>query len=386
MSLTGEVIQLVSDTVANTKTLLILLPSQPSFDVLACAAAMSSALRVQGKTIRIVSPPEEEQALLPELQGELSIEHDLGRQNLVVSFDYTPAQVDKVSYNIAQEVNKFFLTIKPQHGQPPLDPSSVVFNYSGIDADALITIGIGDWEEVESLTQGYKEALQPLPIISLHSFTTAFGSVKLDVGNSACLSEAVTHMLTQMGWEISSDSATNLLKAISDSTHAFSGLITSAETFEAAAVLVRAGARRASSNSPRLSTVTSGGVSPTMPDYEKIEDLDTDVDDPDFTDEDIPPEVPPKPAEYVVSSVPSSPPTADNPTINFAQAVSGQPTSADETTVILPSSATASAALVASVATPPTTPPSPKPEHSMSTVTSTSPTHGYQGRKRSPRK
>lgn len=220
----------------------VLVPTTATLDELAVAASLVVVLRQVSKSVRVATPKS-----LGELHGLVGLEEvatELGNQNLLVSFDYSEEKVDKISYHIGEETKKFYLTIKPKKGVEPLDPSTVVFSRSGAEFDLLLTVGVTDLESLDQLYLGYEDVFQNTQLVSINTYETSFGSLKISQGEASSLSEVVASLLTTRPEWISPDVATNLLYAVESATRGLQSLNTSAETLQVAASLLRAGAQR----------------------------------------------------------------------------------------------------------------------------------------------
>ena len=234
----------VAQLLAPAQSIIIAVAAQPTRDMLAAATALQRILQAQQKNVRLVSPRAVDQAVHPGLVGLQELQLELGNQNLTISFPYLPEQVDKVSYHIGEETNRFFLTIKPKQGSQPIDSSQVEFSYTGAATDVFITVGVNELENLEQLYYDYEDAFRDFSIISLHTHPASFATLSIDAGSLSSLSEAVTAVATSQSWSIDSDAATNLLSGIEVATRHFTSYSATAETFDAVSSLLRAGARR----------------------------------------------------------------------------------------------------------------------------------------------
>jgi hypothetical protein len=236
----------------------IIYPKKANFDLLAAASSLSLSLGEQGKNVRLFSPKQP-----VETEGLAGLEKTLtqiGNQNLCISFDYVEEQVEKVSYHIGEETQKFYLTIKPQKGHTPLDSSAIEFFYTGAEVDLIILVGVQELDSLSQLYYGYEDTYRSIPIVSINTHETDFGNLKLDMSHATCLSEGVTKLLLDAGVSLSSDAATNLLAGIEESTNNFQSMSAGALTFEVAARLMERGARRVHrKNSPSFGNVAAVG-------------------------------------------------------------------------------------------------------------------------------
>ena len=184
-------------------------------------------------------------------------QHDLGRENLLISFPYLPEQVDRVSYHIADNNQRFYLTIKPKKGSLPLDHQVVEFNYVGSSADLLILFGVNDLKDLKDLYLTNQELYQNTPLVTINNFLPDFGTLNLDISGSSCYGEAIFYLIksiaNSLNIELSSlnkihQIATLLLNSISFKTNDFSHTKMTADSFLAVAELMQLGADRINSN------------------------------------------------------------------------------------------------------------------------------------------
>lgn len=245
--ITSDQVIPLKEILTPAQSILVILAPDATFDQIAAATALYFSLQAAGKQVSLVSPSEVSRVQpmgRQVLQGVEVIQTKLGNKDLSVSFDYVPEAVDKVSYHIDEETQRFHLIIKPQRGSPPLDEKSVQFEYTGAEADILFLIGVHSLESLEHLYFGYEQLYQNTTSIVLHSFEPSIGNIKLSTGDMSCLSEGMSGFLQYSDLPIPSEAATNLLVAIEEVTDGFQSLTTTAETFEKVAFLLRNGARR----------------------------------------------------------------------------------------------------------------------------------------------
>ncbi|OGJ39250.1 MAG: hypothetical protein A3A82_00410 [Candidatus Pacebacteria bacterium RIFCSPLOWO2_01_FULL_47_12] len=233
----------LTDLIAQAKSIFVIFPSTASPDNRAAAEALAASLLQAGKEVRLLSPRLPEPSRYPE-SSEVAVTTELGNQNLVLSFAYQPEQVDNVNYHIGEETGRFYLTIKPQKGQKPLDPASVEFSYTGAEADLIVTIGVKELAELGQLYMSYEEVYTKVPVVSITTFDPPFATVSINAGSSPSLSQAVARLISDLGFSLSSDAATQLLYGIEMATQGMASRSVTAETFETVGQLLRQGARR----------------------------------------------------------------------------------------------------------------------------------------------
>ena len=238
-----EQLQNASGVISTAQTILVMFTEDPSIDELATATSLFLSLEKMGKTVMLLSP-EFEADEQKNFAGVDRVTSKLGHKNLNIIFDYHPEAIDKVSYHINEEANKFYLVIQPQKGHAPLDAKSVTFDYAGAEADLILLVGISELEELDHLYFGYEQLFQDSATISIAPFESKIANINLDTSGSSSMSEDVVDLIEACGGEIDPDIATNLLAGIEDRTDSFHSLSSSPLTFEKAAKLLKAGARR----------------------------------------------------------------------------------------------------------------------------------------------
>lgn len=239
---TDQLVQL-RDILQSVNSVAVLIQPNSSLDILSAASSLFLSLQAMGKDVIFAGPSLPNQST-HNLVGFDQLRTSLGNRNLTVSFDYTETAVDKVSYHIGEDSQKFFLTIKPQKNQAPLDSSTVEFSYTGSDAQLLLLVGVSDYESLEQLYYGNEQLYEDATVVAINSFESDIGHLQLSTAGSDSLSTAMAQLIQQLEMTIPSDAATNLLFGIEETTDSFRSLATKPETFEVVAWLMRMGARR----------------------------------------------------------------------------------------------------------------------------------------------
>ncbi|CAN5297087.1 hypothetical protein BH10PAT2_BH10PAT2_0080 [soil metagenome] len=249
--LTTDQVQAIQHTVSEAKSILVVYSPEATIDQVASAVALFKGLQtLDSKSVMLLSPekPNQERSIL---QGIQETSSELGNKNLEISFDYQDDMVDKVSYNIDEEAKKFHLIIQPAKGAKPLDEKTVEFSYTGTDADVIFLLGVSDLSDLEQLYTGFEAVYEDARTISIHSYETTFGSIKISTVGAASTSEVIAYLLQELGVEFSGEIATNLITGIESATDRLQSLATTADTFEIISKLLRAGGRRVSRSKPR---------------------------------------------------------------------------------------------------------------------------------------
>ncbi len=233
----------VKEFLDTAQSVLVIINSDSDFDVLAASSALFLSLEQSGKEVVYASPD-----LFSEVNQNLigvdQIKTEVSNKNLIVSFDYAETAVEKVSYHIGEETNRFYLTVQPQKGQRPLDKNTVDIGYVGAEADLIFMIGVHDYESLEHLYLGNEQLFTDTTVIAINNFEAEVGDIRLNTSESTNMSSAVAEMIRQADLEISGDAATNLLLSLEETTDSFRSLSITPDLLETAAWLMRQGARR----------------------------------------------------------------------------------------------------------------------------------------------
>lgn len=230
--------------IQNAESILIVYPKNPSTDIVASATALYETIAQQGKRVTLTSPETPNASQIHDITSIDKTVTEIGNQNLVIGFDYSEEAIDKVSYHISDDNKKFYLTIKPRAGYSPLDAKAVDFNYTGIEADLLILVGVKSLNELEHIYFGYEDTYERLPLITFNSSPGRDGIIDITTEGAEGMSQCLASMLLQTSMTIADTTATNLLRGIEQTTQHFSSLSATADTFEIVAQLMRLGARR----------------------------------------------------------------------------------------------------------------------------------------------
>ncbi len=255
-----NLIQEAKEELAHAQSVAILLPPDPSTDLVAAGLGLYLSLSQAGKQTQIgcSSQIRVENA---DLFGIDKIKNSIGNQNLVITFDFKEENLKKVDYDV-DENGKFMLLIQPQEGSPAPDTSTINYSYSGASADLVFTLGVISLEELGKLYADEKAFLDKAKIISLNLTTKPSNTAAIAFHTAAvsCLPEMVGFLLKN--WEInpSADAASNLLSVISSSTNQFNSPKVTADTFETVAFLMRAGGHLG--RSPLANTSRFGAFPP----------------------------------------------------------------------------------------------------------------------------
>ncbi len=231
----------IKNLLDSAKSVIIVIPPDPSKDLVIAAASLHLALKETGKISQIGCGSEVH--VDSEVAGVSEITDTIGSRNLVISFDYREEDLDKVDYDIRED-GKFYLLIKPKTNSPVPDASRVKYSYSGAAADLVITLGITSLEELGKIYADEKNFLDNADIINLNnSLRPAAFSANVYHHNLGSFSEIVASFMETFGLKATLPVANNLLTHIYDTTQGLTSSHLTADTFAALAFLMRSGAQ-----------------------------------------------------------------------------------------------------------------------------------------------
>lgn len=244
---------ILSDHINQMRTILeksqeivIILGAKPTIDSMAASLSLYLALSSVGKHVNIVcnqAPTVELNRLVGIDKVGSSFTNGNGR-NLIISFPYQEGSIEKVSYNI--ENDTFNLVIEPRDGYPSITPEMMKYTLGGGNIDVIITVGSISLEDLGGIYQNNQGVFSEKPLINIdmHRENTQYGKVNIVDNSVSSICELLISVLSQIGFNLDSDMATNLLTGIISSTENFTSQTTNAETFEAAALCLKAGAQK----------------------------------------------------------------------------------------------------------------------------------------------
>ncbi|PIR58615.1 MAG: hypothetical protein COU69_04645 [Candidatus Pacebacteria bacterium CG10_big_fil_rev_8_21_14_0_10_56_10] len=242
--LNPDTVAQLAKQMADAGTVMVVLRSRPSLDQTAAATALRLSLTASDRQADLVAPEPLVSETADDLIGIDQVKTELGNKHLSISFEYDEQAVDKVSYHIDEDEQRFYLLIKPRRGHRPLDASKVSFAYTGAEADLVFLVGVHSLESLGQLYIEYQDFFTQTTSVVLHRFEPEIGQYKFDSSGMSSLSELTLRLLESLELPIDSQVATNLLAGVEDSTDGFRSATATAETFECVARLMRYGARR----------------------------------------------------------------------------------------------------------------------------------------------
>ncbi|MGD8744039.1 MAG: hypothetical protein PVJ52_00400 [Candidatus Woesebacteria bacterium] len=261
-----------NNIISQSKSVLVLLPTNPYFDQVAAGLSLYLALR-EKVDISVVSPSPMT-VEFNRLVGINKVSQDFGNKNLVIRFtDYKADDIERVSYDI--ENRQFKLTVIPKQGVNAPNKDQVDLSYSGLASDTVILIGGANENHFPALSSK-DMANARLVHLGIKQLSLSADKQVVSLASSASsVSELVARYLKANEISLDSDIATNLLMGIEENTKGFSTESVTADTFQVVSELMRLGGKRQSGNLPQQGQFPPGSI-PGKPIVQKTDEKKTD--------------------------------------------------------------------------------------------------------------
>lgn len=234
--------QNLAQILSTSKSVLILLPTNPHFDQVAAGLGLFKAIKdnnvVKDVTISCPTPMMVEFNRLIDVNR---ISSELGNKNLLISFkNYAVDDLNTVTYEIVG--NEIQIKVEPKPGVLAPKSDQIDLSYSGVAADTAILIGGAHDGHFPILAS---PELKDLKLIHIGVRDINLTRKPLSLASQASsISEIVLKIITDSNWEVDADLATNLLMGIEEGSKNFTSAETNAETFSAMATLLQKGGKR----------------------------------------------------------------------------------------------------------------------------------------------
>lgn len=227
------------ERISSAQKIIVGLSKNPNFDQVAAALALAVSLEEFGKGVSVLCPTPMT-VEYNHLVGVNKITNKVQGRDLLVTFNYSADDVEKVSYN--DDNNKPNILIQPKSGASSLSPEMVNFSYTGTGADLIITIGLKNTNQLNFA--GLNPEQNFIINIDTDPSNSQFGQINIVDPEAASYSEAVLAMITGSGLSLGVDSAQNIVSGIWTGTQGLSSPRVQADTFEAISICLRTGARK----------------------------------------------------------------------------------------------------------------------------------------------
>lgn len=248
------------------KNILIALPANADMDRLAAALALFLTLEAAGKEVSIVSD-DTVKVSQSHLFGVDHIQNNLPQTeggNLTVTLegvaasDGTVPALEKLDwYAQGSNLNLVFHVLSGQTFQP----ARIVPHYQGSGFGLIFVIGAVNLNVLGNIYQANNQVFSGVHIVNIdiQSANTSFGQTNVLDTNASSVSEIMVNFISDLGFNLDADCASNLLTGIFDMTNNLSNAKASAETYMAVAQCLRAGGRK-----PGVQTSQPQAVQPAL--------------------------------------------------------------------------------------------------------------------------
>lgn len=234
-----------------TKSILIAVPANASIDQLAAALALFLTLEGTGKQVSIVC----DDAIKVGQSHLFGVDHiqntfpstDGGNLTLtlegVAASDGTIPALEKLDWS-AQN-NNLNLVFHVLPGQT-FQPAKIVPHYQGGGFNLIFTVGAVNLNALVNVYSTNPQAFSGTHIVNIdtQAANTSFGQTNVVDTSVSSVAEMMTSVITDLGFPLNTDTASNLLAGIFDATNNLTNDKTNAETYLAVANCLRVGGRK----------------------------------------------------------------------------------------------------------------------------------------------
>jgi len=217
----------------------IYVPTDPSFDQMAAALALRLVLGKMGKAVSVISPTPMTVEFSHLVGVDLVGQKSEGGRDLIITFNYPLEQIEKVSYN--DEGGKLNLVVQPKADAPRVEKDQLNYSYQGGSRGLPILLGIDDPYRLGSAANqvDFSQA------VNIATFTSSSsGRLNIFDPEASCYCEMMVGLISGLGLAFDQDTANNLFLGLDKATNSFMAENSGPDTFEAAAVCLRWGAKR----------------------------------------------------------------------------------------------------------------------------------------------
>lgn len=257
------------------KSILIALPVGADIDKMAAGLSLFLTLEAAGKEVSIVS----DDAILvgqSHLFGVDHIQKDFpsttgGNLTLtlegVAASDGTVPALEKLDwYAEGSNLNLVFHVLPNQTFQP----AKIVPKYQGSSFNLVFTVGAVNLNALGSVYLKNQSSFSGIHIVNIdtQAANSAFGSTNILDTASSSLSEVLTNLISDLGFSLDADAASNLLAGIFDATNNLNNVKVTADTYMAVVNCLRVGGRKPSVSNTVVQSQSTGTSIPQQPAYD----------------------------------------------------------------------------------------------------------------------
>lgn len=233
------------------KSVLIAIPAGSDIDRLAAALALFLTLESTGKQVSIVS----DDAIKVSQSHLFGVDHiqsnipptDGGNLTItlegVAASDGTVPALEKLDWFAeGSNLNLVFHVVPGQTFQP----AKIVPKYQGSGFNLIFAVGAVNLNALGNVYNANQQAFSGAQIVNIdtQSANTSFGQTNVLDPNVSSVCEVMTNLITDLGFNLDADTASNLLAGIFEATANLTNEKTTAETYMAVANCLRVGGRK----------------------------------------------------------------------------------------------------------------------------------------------
>ncbi len=235
----------IIETMEAAQNIALVLPQSPTLDAAATAAALFHVLAKAGKAITVLASQDFPEQLDFLAKGIKTIQTLPSQSGLEIKVATEHAQLDQLSYQVAEDGIHIFLQAKPDSGQ--FSPEDVQASLPAASSDLFIIIGASTLEDLGETYNTQVDLFFKTPklVIDINPDNTYFGTHHAVEVTASSVGEIVAELIVSQrpAW-LDELSATALLAAITSATSSFQSIKTTPNALSLAADLVSRGAKQ----------------------------------------------------------------------------------------------------------------------------------------------
>lgn len=231
----------LNEFISQAPSIGIVIGGDQNLDKTAAALALFLSIKEIGKNAQVVSRKEP----IVEISNLVGIdkikkEFEGAVKTLVISVPYHDGDIEKVSYNI--EGDRLNVNLFAETNGINFSDQDIQFVKKGSSPTLIFTIGISSQDKLT----GIVDMGVGIRVVNIDNNPTnsLYGDLVFVDPNFSSMSEIVVKILSEISLPITVDVAQNLMDGLSRATSDFSSSKTSPFAFEAAALLLKNGAKR----------------------------------------------------------------------------------------------------------------------------------------------
>ncbi|OGH29533.1 MAG: hypothetical protein A3B41_00975 [Candidatus Levybacteria bacterium RIFCSPLOWO2_01_FULL_37_26] len=214
----------------------------PGIDEMAASLALYLSLSNSGKTVSIACPTEpivEVSSLVGIDKVQTTLHNDAA--DLTVSFP-DRGDIEKISYT--REDGFINIIVKAGKQGLSFDETDIQYKRFGAAPSVIFIVGTPRLSDLGSVFDAEKFKDTTVINIDNKESNQGFGDIILVSKDLSSVSESVASLISSLGLNLDTDTASNLLAGISEATDNFQNPRTSPLAFETVAMLMKKGAKR----------------------------------------------------------------------------------------------------------------------------------------------